>query len=111
MTKKGGKSTLEHYRKLSVALTDLLAEAHALVNLKSEFGRLPNSTVKTAALKRIEEWFNAEGDEKSRTKAEANIQTDSLTDASYSSQGVGSLSFTDGSAMADGAPNDDDIPF
>ena len=102
---------MEHYRKLSIALTDLLAEARALVNLKGEFGRLPNSTVKTAALKRIEDWFNAEGDEELRTKAGANIQLNSSTDASYSSQGVGFLSFADESAMADSVPDDDDIPF
>lgn len=103
---------MEHYRKLSIALTDLLAEARALVNLRSEFGRLPNSAVKTAALERIEMWFNAKGaDELGEEVAEAKNSHKFSTDASYSSQGAGSLSFADGSAMTDNVPDDDDIPF
>lgn len=98
------------YRKLSIALTDLLAEAQALVNLRSEFGRLPNSTVKTAALKSIDEWFNAEGDE-IQTKANANDHETISTSVGLPPQGVGFLSLTDESAMADRVPDDDDIPF
>jgi hypothetical protein len=44
--------------RLSERLKTLSEEAKALLNLKSEFGRLPNSKVKDFALDTIDEWFN-----------------------------------------------------
>ena len=102
---------MEHYRKLSIALTDLLAEARALINLRSEFGRLPNSAVKTAALESIEEWFNAESDETKPTKAKANIQYSFSPDAVKTSQGVGYLPPGTYPSMADRVLNDDEVPY
>jgi hypothetical protein len=43
---------------LSEELTELLEEAKKLLNLKSEFSRLPNGPVKDTALALIEYWFN-----------------------------------------------------
>jgi len=99
------------YRTLSIALTDLLAEAQSLLDLRAGFGRLPNSSVKTEALKSIDEWFNAKSDETFRRKLKLTSLNKAPTNAVNSTQEVGSLSSTDGSAMADMVPDDDDIPF
>lgn len=100
------------YRKLSIELTDLLAEAQALVDLKAEFGRLPNSPMKMAALKAIEEWFNAAGEDTPDTDKPKQYPTEVPTDAIIS-QGAGFLSASpaDRTFMADKVPDDDDIPF
>jgi len=102
------------YRKLSIALTDLLAEAQALVDLKTKLGRLPNSTVKTVAMREIDEWFEATGEDTTRETVKPKL-TDSCQSPSAGSQqqGVGFLRdyFSDKSDMADKVPDDDDIPF
>jgi len=53
--------TLKDLRSLSVILTDQLAEAKALMCLKSEFGRLPNSFFKDESIRQIDEWFKPDG--------------------------------------------------
>jgi len=99
------------YRKLSIALTDLLAEAQTLVDLKAGFGRLPNSVVKTAALREIEEWFNAAGKNtleivKPKQDPFSAFQDAVLPQEAGCLANSGNMPF-----MADRASNDDDIPF
>jgi hypothetical protein len=52
--------------QLSEELKSLLIEGQSLLQLKADFGRLPNGGVKSYALKAIEQWFNAENDDKTQ---------------------------------------------
>ena len=54
---------LEPSQTLSVLLTELLAEAQALVDLKAKFGRLPDSPLRTAIQDEIDEWFDVVGED------------------------------------------------
>jgi len=101
------------YRKLSIALTDLLAEAQALVDLKTKFGRLPNSAVKTAAMQEIDEWFEAIGEDSTEDTVKPKLdQIHRSASAGESQQGVDFLGVTANKvAMADNVPDIDDIPF
>jgi hypothetical protein len=56
--KDGNMEDSSQSDRLSDRLKTLSEEAKALLNLKSEFGRLPNSKVKDFALDTIENWFD-----------------------------------------------------
>ena len=51
---------MNSYQSLSVILTDLLGEAKLLMQLRSEFGRIPNGLLRTTVLERIDAFFAAD---------------------------------------------------
>jgi len=113
---------LKTFRNLSLELSELLAEAQCLLNLKSELGRLPNSRFKTVMLERIEFWFRTEGGDPSEPLTVGGKgQTDpSTTDTERSVKGPGFLSKVANEVVRaeelvgsteNRVPDDDDIPF
>ena len=102
-------------RTLSIELRELMTEAKALLDIKAELDGYPKD-FKNPLQTEIEDWFKAAGDERRRTKAEANANQ-----GSERGIGGGELPTKDTSpfldkskmrfSMVDEVPNDDDIPF
>jgi hypothetical protein len=126
-------SPIPDRRKLSVQLTELLDEAKQLSRIETELGRAPEGSWKTSAKKRIREWFNAQSNETSPTKAikqsaEVTIRYNTLQEIFFWHGGnpedqmvqcilegidplVAQRLLQDGDTPSDSVPNDDDIPF
>jgi hypothetical protein len=49
------------YRTLSGFLADVLTEAKRLLELKAEFGRLPDGELRNQAIWEIDHWFSSQG--------------------------------------------------
>lgn len=86
-------------RKLSEELKELLTEARALMDLKSEFGRIPNSTLKDVVLRRIDDWFESTGLISSGPKQKT--EPTSVEECRCNWKGAGIPSYAKNSAMVD----------
>jgi hypothetical protein len=99
--------------QLSEELKSLLIEAQSLLQLKADFGRLPNGNVKSYALMAIEQWFNAENDDKTQKGKSPVGYVTSGGRAGLSPEET--LEIKSPTLMflnqGDNVPDDDEIPF
>jgi hypothetical protein len=100
--------------QLSEELKSLLIEAQSLLQLKADFGRLPNGNVKSYALMAIEQWFNAENDDKTQLKGKSPVGY-VTSDGRAGSSPEETLEIKSPTLMClnqgDNVPDDDEIPF
>jgi hypothetical protein len=100
---------------LSTILTERLNEAKILLNLKAEFGRLPNGILKDNSLKRIHDWFNELGEnprgkEPNEMNRPDDLQAVSLVDLEDPAL-VATLAASERSLILDLDTDDDEVTF